>query len=115
MCFLAQMAERAAGREVPGPAGASGCADSHPFGWRDAMDIIVKWRQLSEPNDQVPLPFHAEQLSLLSNSAFEEPGLFNQFCLLIRYCHSLQSESLSRKPKVPRNQETRGFRSIWPM
>lgn len=31
-------------------AGASG---RHQFGWRDAMDIIVKWRQLSEPNDQV--------------------------------------------------------------
>ena len=26
-----------------------------PFGWRDAMDIIVKWRQLSEPNDQVQM------------------------------------------------------------
>ncbi|KAL4437434.1 hypothetical protein ABPG75_004573 [Micractinium tetrahymenae] len=25
----------------------------HPFGWRDAMDIIVRWRQLAEPNDQV--------------------------------------------------------------
>ncbi len=49
---LVQSAERAAGREVQGPAGASGCAVSHPFGWRDAMDIIVKWRQLSEPNDQ---------------------------------------------------------------
>eukprot|EP01025_Chloroclados_australasicus_P065321 TRINITY_DN8909_c0_g1_i1.p1 TRINITY_DN8909_c0_g1~~TRINITY_DN8909_c0_g1_i1.p1 ORF type:complete len:560 (-),score=86.15 TRINITY_DN8909_c0_g1_i1:448-2106(-) len=23
------------------------------FGWRDAMDIIVKWRQIAEPNDQV--------------------------------------------------------------
>ncbi|GAX83792.1 hypothetical protein CEUSTIGMA_g11217.t1 [Chlamydomonas eustigma] len=31
-------------------AGASG---RHQFGWRDAMDIVVKWRQLSEPNDQV--------------------------------------------------------------
>ncbi len=26
---------------------------SHPFGWRDAMDIVVRWRQLAEPNDQV--------------------------------------------------------------
>ncbi len=26
---------------------------SHPFGWRDAMDVIVRWRQLAEPNDQV--------------------------------------------------------------
>ena len=31
-------------------AGASG---RHQFGWRDAMDIVVKWRQLAEPNDQV--------------------------------------------------------------
>lgn len=34
----------------------------HPFSWRDAMDIPVRWRQLSEPNDQVkPRP----QLCLL--------------------------------------------------
>ena len=25
----------------------------HEFSWRDAMDIPVRWRQLSEPNDQV--------------------------------------------------------------
>lgn len=25
----------------------------HAFSWRDAMDIPVRWRQLSEPNDQV--------------------------------------------------------------
>ena len=38
-----------------GPKGASGSVAEHSFGWRDAMDIIVKWRQLSEPNDQVHL------------------------------------------------------------
>ena len=27
--------------------------DRHPFGYRDFMDIAVKWRQLSEPNDTV--------------------------------------------------------------
>ena len=27
----------------------------HEFTWRDAMDIPVRWRQLSEPNDQVSL------------------------------------------------------------
>lgn len=32
--------------------GASGSAEPHAFGWRDAMDIVVRWRQLSEPNDQ---------------------------------------------------------------
>ena len=25
------------------------------MGWRDAMDVIVRWRQLAEPNDQVGL------------------------------------------------------------
>lgn len=25
----------------------------HKFGWRDAFDIAVRWRQLSEPNDPV--------------------------------------------------------------
>eukprot|EP01126_Amoeba_proteus_P048813 TRINITY_DN5665_c0_g3_i7.p1 TRINITY_DN5665_c0_g3~~TRINITY_DN5665_c0_g3_i7.p1 ORF type:complete len:397 (+),score=66.41 TRINITY_DN5665_c0_g3_i7:136-1326(+) len=25
----------------------------HPFGWRDLYDIIVRWRQISEPNDPV--------------------------------------------------------------
>lgn len=40
-------------------AGASG---RHQFGWRDAMDIVVKWRQLSEPNDQVRR--HAEALGV---------------------------------------------------
>ena len=27
--------------------------EDHDFGWRDALDILVKWRQLSEPNDPV--------------------------------------------------------------
>ncbi|GAB4814575.1 hypothetical protein N2152v2_001621 [Parachlorella kessleri] len=27
----------------------------HLFGWRDAMDVIVRWRQLAEPNDQSPM------------------------------------------------------------
>ena len=33
--------------------GATVSPQAHEFGWRDAMDIVVKWRQLSEPNDQV--------------------------------------------------------------
>ncbi|KAK9791186.1 hypothetical protein WJX73_002593 [Symbiochloris irregularis] len=45
--------ERRGGRGVTVQRGASGRDDPHPFGWRDAMDIVVKWRQLSEPNDQV--------------------------------------------------------------
>lgn len=38
-----------------GASGRSGVSGSHPFGWRDAMDLLVKWRQLAEPNDQVGL------------------------------------------------------------
>lgn len=33
--------------------GASQGPQPRPVGWRDFQDIIVKWRQLSEPNDQV--------------------------------------------------------------
>lgn len=47
-----QVAEKKAGRTVTVKRGASGTDEPHPFGWRDAMDIVVKWRQLSEPNDQ---------------------------------------------------------------
>lgn len=41
-----------------GPSGIGGGGrgskgSTHPLGWRDAMEIIVKWRQISEPNDQV--------------------------------------------------------------
>jgi len=36
-----------------GASGETSASGSHPFGWRDAMDILVRWRQLSEPNDQV--------------------------------------------------------------
>ena len=52
---------RRAGREPPrvktrgstttGPK--AGGAGTHAFGWRDALDVLVKWRQLSEPNDPV--------------------------------------------------------------
>ena len=49
------MDARKAGDPLQAPSGASSSKEAHPFGWRDAMDIIVKWRQLSEPNDQVQL------------------------------------------------------------
>ncbi|WIA39655.1 hypothetical protein OEZ86_005727 [Tetradesmus obliquus] len=54
----ALLAERAAGREglwvnSEGASGQGGCSGRHLFGWRDAMDIVVKWRQLAEPADQV--------------------------------------------------------------
>ena len=34
-------------------AGAGALGGQHPYGWRDAMDGLVRWRQLAEPNDQV--------------------------------------------------------------
>ena len=58
MCWR-QVAERQAGRKVMVDTGGSsqGGFDArkgqHEFSWRDAMDIPVRWRQLSEPNDQV--------------------------------------------------------------
>ena len=48
-----QVASAKAGQQVHAPKGASGSTEAHLYGWRDAMDIIVRWRQLSEPNDQV--------------------------------------------------------------
>lgn len=33
--------------------GGRGGPGSHPMGWRDAMELLVKWRQVAEPNDQV--------------------------------------------------------------
>lgn len=39
--------------ESKGASGSEKDPKEHPFYWRDAMDILVKWRQLSEPNDQV--------------------------------------------------------------
>ena len=50
----------------------STCASStnngkvHPFGWRDFMDIAVRWRQYSEPNDPV------FWIDLLAPEAFAE-------------------------------------------
>ena len=36
-----------------GASGQGGCAGRHLFGWRDAADAAVRWRQLAEPSDQV--------------------------------------------------------------
>ena len=49
-CGLVQVAQ---GGKLTVRAGASGDPSPHAFDWRDAMDVLVKWRQLSEPNDQV--------------------------------------------------------------
>ena len=77
MCGLAiiHMAQQAAahfragGKDKGGGGGGEGCnsvplsfdpkgsskdnGKAHEFGWRDFMDIGVKWRQISEPNDPV--------------------------------------------------------------
>lgn len=44
----------------------SGDPAAHPFGWRDLFDILVRWRQLSEPNDPV------WWVDLLAPEAFKE-------------------------------------------
>eukprot|EP01114_Cavostelium_apophysatum_P012936 TRINITY_DN3022_c0_g1_i3.p1 TRINITY_DN3022_c0_g1~~TRINITY_DN3022_c0_g1_i3.p1 ORF type:complete len:752 (-),score=181.03 TRINITY_DN3022_c0_g1_i3:565-2820(-) len=44
----------------------SGSQEPHEFGWRDMYDVIIKWRQLSEPNDPV------WWVDLLSPEQFEE-------------------------------------------
>ena len=46
------LAQVANGGKLRVPAGGSGDTKPHAFRWRDAMDVLVKWRQLSEPNDQ---------------------------------------------------------------
>jgi tetratricopeptide (TPR) repeat protein len=33
--------------------GGRGGSGTHFLGWRDAMELLVKWRQVAEPNDQV--------------------------------------------------------------
>lgn len=50
-----QVEARKQGRTVTVSVGATASKEPHPFGWRDAMDIVVKWRQLSEPNDQASI------------------------------------------------------------
>jgi hypothetical protein len=47
----ASAAARGASGVGGGGRGAPGA--SHPLGWRDAMDVVVRWRQLVEPCDQV--------------------------------------------------------------
>ena len=58
LAALASARRQGSTTQVPN-AGASVSARSpdptghHTFGWRDAMDVIVRWRQAAEPNDQV--------------------------------------------------------------
>jgi hypothetical protein len=47
--------------------GASAADDAegrHRFAWRDAMDTVVRWRQISEPNDQVRAARAADEASV---------------------------------------------------
>ena len=48
-----QLEARKKGEKMIVSKGATVSLEPHEFGWRDAMDIVVKWRQFSEPNDQV--------------------------------------------------------------
>ena len=58
--FTLQVAHQRAGMPLrvkdDGASGRSGVSGSHAFDWRDAMDLLVKWRQLAEPNDQARQP-----------------------------------------------------------
>lgn len=62
---------------------------AHAFGWRDMYDIVVKWRQYSEPNDPV------WWVDLLTKEAFSEgfgshtPIITGQ-CKVIRYGRMLE-------------------------
>lgn len=62
---------------------------AHQFGWRDMFDIVVKWRQYSEPNDPV------WWVDLLTKEAFSEgfgshtPIVTGQ-CKVIRYGRMLE-------------------------
>lgn len=61
--------------------GASGRYDDggkHAFGWRDAMDIVVRWRQVGEPNDQARPP---------RRSRLHAAELPAQACLAASCCH----------------------------
>lgn len=40
-------------RHVSGVGSSGKGVDAHVFGWRDMMDLVVKWRQVAEPTDQV--------------------------------------------------------------
>lgn len=66
----ALLAAKRAGNELwwssEGSSGEGGTAGRHPFGWRDGMDLVVKWRQLAEPNDQVVW------VDLLTRKEFEQ-------------------------------------------
>lgn len=71
LLLCVQVAERQAGRKIMvDTGGASGGGfdarkGQHEFSWRDAMDIPVRWRQLSEPNDQVWYAAYRVPITLL--------------------------------------------------
>lgn len=68
---------------VDGP-GSSLNQKPHPFGWRDVFDVMVRWRQISEPNDAV------WWVDLLTKEQFSEgfgshtPMITGQ-CNVVRY------------------------------
>ena len=76
--YCVKVGERKRGQTVTVKRGGSGTDEPHRFGWRDAMDIVVKWRQLSEPNDQVwPQPGCLALVSLICGAGRlgRRPGL----------------------------------------
>lgn len=72
-----QVSHQRAGRPLrvqnDGASGETSASGTHLFGWRDAMDVLVRWRQLSEPNDQVRGQLHCLPYQcILSNSLMSE-------------------------------------------
>lgn len=71
---LAQVLHQRAGRPLrvqnDGASGETSASGTHLFGWRDAMDILVRWRQLSEPNDQVRGQLHCLPYQCILSNLF---------------------------------------------
>ena len=64
---------------------------THEFGWRDFMDICVKWRQISEPNDPV---FWIDLLA---------PEAFAEVCLCTVCVYACVSVCVCRPRPLPRS------------
>ena len=67
-----QLEARKNGEKIIVSKGATVSQEPHEFGWRDAMDIVVKWRQFSEPNDQASSQIRVT-VDLISSSAYHFP------------------------------------------
>eukprot|EP01126_Amoeba_proteus_P056613 TRINITY_DN7132_c0_g1_i2.p1 TRINITY_DN7132_c0_g1~~TRINITY_DN7132_c0_g1_i2.p1 ORF type:complete len:433 (+),score=77.31 TRINITY_DN7132_c0_g1_i2:2000-3298(+) len=69
--------------DVSGPSSSGHKALDHKFGWRDIYDIIVRWRQISEPNDPV------WWVDLLTKEQFSE-GFGSHTPMVTGHCHVIR-------------------------